>query len=181
MAKLSGGTRKYSSETATNRNRLAYYNRAKQRVSTDDARSSFNHKSGGYVLVDKEHNEIVNRRENKEDRAALILAARGYRIELQSEHKAQGIKSYDGTINGKPMDIKTVNKSGKYTVRNSLIKAIEQGVRNVVFYQNNKKVDKKYIISKLESFKRQSPNYASKIDKVYVVGLSGRVHIHKMN
>lgn len=181
MAKISGGTRTYNAGTATHQKRLAHFNLEYGKTDTDRSRSFFDHKSGGYVLVNKDHNQIVDHSENKEDIAVKALAARGYKIELLSEKKPDSVKSIDGTINGKMMDIKTVNSAGKYTVKNTFLNAIDQGARNVILYQNNEKIDKDYIVSRIEKFKKQYPDKARQIDVVYIVGLSGKVHRRKMN
>ena len=79
------------------------------------------------------------------------------------------------------MDIKTVGKTGKYTIKSTLEKASKQGANSVVLMQGTKKMTRQYVESQISLFQQKSPKRArEKMEYVIVVGKSGNVHRHKL-
>lgn len=93
-------------------------------------------KSGGLSAVHREHKFDPAEgcfgipRGEYERLATEILRRNGHRVILEIEYDNK--KTPDGTLNGGSMDIKSVEGSGKWTIKNHLAKANEQ------FAENNK-------------------------------------------
>lgn len=119
---------------------------------------------------------------DKSDEAAKKLARKGFRVYLDSE-KSDKFKAStpDGKIEKFAMDVKTIGKTGKYTIKSTLEKASKQGSRAVVLMQGTKKMTRQYVERKISLFQQKSPKRArDKMEYVIVVGASGNVHRHKL-
>lgn len=87
----------------------------------------------------------------------------------------------DGKIEKFAMDVKTIGKTGKYTIKSTLEKASRQGARAVVLMQGTRRMTRQYVESQLALFRQMSPQKArDKMEYVIVVGTSGNVHRHKL-
>lgn len=182
MAKASGGTRNYSGNTKVMQNRKNEFDELMYSGFYDTMRSYFD-PSGGFVATNKEHNEVEDPNIDKEKEASLFLAKKGYKVYLDSERATVEFQTHnDGRIYNLPMDIKTINEAGKYTIKRQLEKASTQNVKAVILYQNNPLVDKNYVKNQIygeNGFIQKSPKKAlEKIDWIIVVGSNGHVHRH---
>ena len=181
MAKSSGGVRNYSNKPNTLAKRRQEFISLMNTGYYDKKRSYFD-RSGGFVATHKEHNQISDKNADKSDRASVLLAKKGYKVYLDSEKAIIEFKSNrDGRIYTKSMDIKTISKIGKYTIKSAIEKVAKQKATIAILYQNTSSMDKSYVLSQIEEFKTKSPKKAKDIiDWVIVVGSNGNVHRHKM-
>lgn len=80
----------------------------------------------------------------------------------------------DGKIEKFAMDVKTIGKTGKYTIKSTLEKASRQGACAVVLMQGTRRMTRQYVESQLVLFRQMSPQKArDKMEYVIVVGTSG--------
>ena len=185
MAKTAGGVRNYRTySSAYNKRRDEFYGLMATGQYKPDA-SRF-YKGGGFVAVHKEHN-VARRDESgrlvdKSDEAARKLARKGFRVYLESEKSNKmKVSTPDGRIERLAMDIKTINKTGKYTIKATLEHASKQGASSVVLMQGTRSMTRQYVESQIEMFRQKSPKKArEKIKNVITVGISGNVHRHKV-
>lgn len=185
MAKTSGGVRNYRpNSSAYNKRRAEFY----RLMATGDYKpeSSRFYDGGGFVVTHKDHNPIgrdqYGRQVDKSDVAARKLARKGYRVYLDSERSNEmRVSTPDGKVERLTVDIKTVSKAGKYTMKANMEKAAKQGANAVVFMQGSKKVTREYVENQIRLFGEKSPKKArDKMEYVIVVGMSGNVHRHKI-
>lgn len=103
----------------------------------------FDIRSGGVSAVHKFHRFDQERgpygikRGDYERQVVEILRRKGYSIILESERAASGVKTPDGTLNGYVMDIKTVESTGRWAIKDKLHKATKQGVKILILYYPN--------------------------------------------
>lgn len=185
MEKQSGGTRNYSHRTKTLEKRRAEFDKV---VSKGYYRDSYFDKSGGYYVIHKNHNEIIHhgkigegrKNDNFEDECARKLAKKGYRIYLMSEKSyINGVKKTDGFADHSIIDIKTINSAGRWRIINDMKDAATQGAEVAIFFQNTPKMDKNYVEEQINAFRRGAA-YKGKLSHVWIVGMSGRIHRHKI-
>ncbi|GAB6012756.1 CdiA C-terminal domain-containing protein [Viscerimonas tarda] len=106
----------------------------------------FDAKTGAMTAIHKEHNfdreigALGIARGEYERLAVNALFAKGNKIVLESEKSINGLKTPDGKLNGKIMDIKGIEVDGKYTIKNAFKKANRQGAEVVVLYFHDKKM-----------------------------------------
>lgn len=98
---------------------------------------------------------------DKSDEAAKKLARKGFQVYLDSE-KSDKFKAStpDGKIEKYAMDVKTIGKTGKYTIKSTLEKASKQGSRAVVLMQGTKKITRQYVERQISLFQQKSPKRA---------------------
>ena len=185
MAKTSGGVRNYRTySSAYNKRRAEFYGLMATGQYKPDA-SRF-YKGGGFVVTHKEHNvaqyDSDGKLVDKSDDAARKLARKGFRVYLDSERSNRmNVTTPDGRIEKLAMDIKTVSKAGKYTIKQALEKATKQGSRAVVLMQGTRRLTRQYVESQISLFQQKSPKRArDKMEYVIVVGMSGNIHRHKL-
>ena len=178
MCKQSGGTRNYAN-TPTYDKRKGEYGVL---MSSGDYVKGHLYRSGGFYVIHKHHDKIVRKNNDYSDIAAQKLAKKGYKVYLDDERSfMQGDAKYDGHVYKVRVDFKTIKEAGTSTMKKQIEKASKQGAEVVVFYQRSKSITKEYVLSQLELFRTKSPKLArEKIKEVYVVGLSGGVHRHKI-
>ena len=178
MAKTSGGTRNYK-WTATASKRSEEYSSL---METGEYSDGYKSGSGGFYVLHKDHREIVHSNGDYSNVAARKLADKGYKVYLDSEKSAKiEEKTPDGRVYSTKVDFKTINNAGKYTIKQAIEKASDQGVDTVVLYQRTKKMTREYVESQLELFATKGPKKArAEMKEVIVVGLSGNVHRHKL-
>lgn len=185
MSKQSGGTRNYKPNSKPWEKRYNEYTGLLATGNYDIARSFFDN-SGGFCVTHKEHDEITEPNLDKSDLAVKYLAAKGYRIYLDSEKTtvSDNGKKKDGRIEKLPMDIKTINTVGKSTIKRAIEKAASQGAKAVILYQNTPKMDAKYVKDSLygeSGVIMKSPRKVlSQIEWVIVVGANGHIHRHNL-
>lgn len=185
MAKKTGGVRNYARYTKTYKKRRAEYYRLLATGEYEPSRSHF-YKSGGFVVTHKRHKEMQRdergRLVDKSDIAARNLARKGFRVYLDSEESNKvGVATPDGRIERMPMEIKTINKAGRYSMKRGMEKATTQGVNAVIFMQGTKAMTREYVEGQLNLFKAKSPRQArEKLEYVYIVGMNGNVHKHEL-
>lgn len=103
-------------------------------------------KSGGLSAVHREHNFDPTKgcfgipRGEYERLATEALRKNGYRVVLASEKAGEGIKTPDGSLDGVLMDIKAVEGTGKYTIKNKFDSARRQRVNSVILYFHTKEL-----------------------------------------
>lgn len=177
--KETGGTRNYAKQPKTLQKRRDEYD-SLMATGNYDERLSYFDKSGGYVLVHKDHNKIA--KDSSEMKASEDLAKKDYMIRLESEKSIRyKDKKFDGFIYDFPMDIKTVSTAGNNTIKNALEKASKQGAQKVIIRQGSPEITRSYIEGQIEKFKNDSPRRAvKKIKQVIVVGENGHVHVHDL-
>lgn len=178
MSKGSGGTRNYRPGTSTHQKRLNEYE-SLMSSGYDRERSYFSN-SGGFKATHSEHNSPGDK-DYAEERCD-VLADKGYKVYLDSESSIEfNVPKKDGRIYKAPMDLKTINEAGKYTIKLNLEKATKQGASVVILIQNTKSMTREYVESQIKLFQDKSPKRArDKLEYVIVVGLSGNVHRHKL-
>jgi hypothetical protein len=177
--KKTGGTRNYAKYPKTLQNRRDEYDKFMATGKYNEELSFFD-ESGGYVLVNKEHNKI--KKDSPEMKTTEDLARKGYKIRLESEKSIRyKDKKFDGFIYDSPMDIKTVSTAGNFTIKGALEKASRQGANTVIIRQGSSEITRKYIDDQIDLFKKESPRRAvRKIKRVIVVGGNGHVHVHDL-
>lgn len=100
----------------------------------------FDKKSGGLSAIHIDHNfdsakgVYAKKKGDYEIMATNALRKDGHVILLESESKAIGIKTPDGTLDGISMDIKSFEGLGKWKVKDKLKEATKQGVETVVLH-----------------------------------------------
>lgn len=100
----------------------------------------YDKKSGGMSAVHREHkfDPVVGpfgvRRGEYERRSVDVLRKNGYTVILESEQAADGVKTPDGLLNGVVMDIKAVEGTGRWTIKNKFDSACSQQAACVVLY-----------------------------------------------
>lgn len=178
MAKASGGTRNYSHRDGTLAKRQREFNQLME--SGYDSSRSYMSPTGGFKAVHPEHNAPGVG--DKAEERCNVLADKGYRVYLDSERsEIEFQKVKDGRFEKYPMDSKTINETGKYTIKRALESAAKQGARAVVLIQDTKSMTRDYVQSQLKLFSEKSPKLArDKIEWAIVVGLSGNVHRHRL-
>ena len=185
MDKRSGGTRNYSKQPRTLKKRHDEFDALMNTGVYDFARSFFD-PSGGFAATHNEHNQVIDPAKDKSDVAVQYLAAKGYRLYLDSEKTtiSDSGKKKDGRIEKLPMDIKTINNAGKSTIKRACEEAAKQGARCVILFQNTSAMDRKYVSEQLygkDGFLQKSPiKMVRQIDWVIVVGSNGHVHRHAL-
>lgn len=179
MAKSSGGTRNYSGNKSTYEKRKKEYDSL---MNSKEYSSGYFSSSGGYYVVHKEHNKIMTKNGDHSDKAARILADKGYKVVLQSEKSTtQKKKVNDGVVYSRNIDFKSISTTGQSTIKSALEKASAQGADTVVLYQNTDKMTRGYVENQISLFIEKSPARArAKIKEVIVVGERGSVHRHKI-
>ena len=99
--------------------------------------------SGGVSAVhikhkfDKQIGAYGFRRGDYEIAAMTALRAQGFRVTLESERSAEGIKICDGFLNDIPMDIKAIEGHGKWSVATKLFETQKQKASIVVLFFPN--------------------------------------------
>lgn len=79
------------------------------------------------------------------------------------------------------MDIKTINKAGKNTIKNAMESATKQNATVVILGQRTRRMTRAYVESQIRLFQEKSPARArEKLEYVIVVGRRGTVHRHKL-
>ena len=177
MAKASGGTRNYSSNSATLIKRKGEYDKI---MSTGDYTSGYFSKSGGYNVTHKGHNPVADANVNKEEFGAKVLADKGYRVYRMSERAyIEGVKKSDGFHEHAVVDMKTINSAGKYRIENVLKNAAIQGAEVAILIQNTKEMTRKYVEEQISSYLKHAKGEERGILKqVIAIGMSGHVHRH---
>lgn len=110
------------------------------RQNTNYTEVTFDEESGGVSAVHREHKfdkqvgPFGCQRGDYERKVADILRKNGYRVLLESEKSRENMKSNDGLLNDTPMDIKTVEGNGNWSISSKLSEADKQGASIVVLY-----------------------------------------------
>jgi len=87
-----------------------------------------------YHRFDQEIGPFGIKRGEYEKRAADILRRKGYVVLLESERAANGIKTPDGTLNGAVMDIKAVESTRKWVIKDKIYAATKQKANVLVLF-----------------------------------------------
>lgn len=108
------------------------------------SKSKFYMSSGGFYLTHYKHNDSTTDND-KSTFGVDVLAEKGYKIYLESEVSNEiGKKNPDGVIDGRVLEIKTINTNGTFTVKSKLEKSTKQNAEVVVLVQGNLKCDEQY-------------------------------------
>lgn len=100
----------------------------------------FDADSGGMSAVHVEHcfdkqiGPFGYRRGRYELDVLDVFRKKGFRITLESEKSEMNVKHTDGYLNDIPMDIKTIESTGRWTLRTKFYEAAKQGAACVVLY-----------------------------------------------
>ena len=103
----------------------------------------FDEESGGmsaihkYHKFDKQRGPYGCRRGDYERCAVNVLRNNGFRVLLESEISTQEMKISDGYLDDRPMEIKSVEGKGTWTVSTKLRNAVRQQARCVILYYPN--------------------------------------------
>ena len=101
---------------------------------------TFDDQSGGVSAVHREHRfdkqvgPFGFRRGDYELNVITVLRSNGYRIVLEAENSREKIKCRDGLLNDMPMEIKSVEGNGAWSISSKLLEAEKQGAQVVVLY-----------------------------------------------
>lgn len=117
------------------------YNEYLRLLQNDDyVEVTFDEQSGGTSAVHKLHKFDKQRgpygmRRGDYERAVLeVLRKNGFRIVLESELSIQGTKKCDGYLDDTPMEIKSIEGQGTWTVSTKLLEAGKQHAECVVLF-----------------------------------------------
>lgn len=175
MEKRTGGTRNYSHRTRTLEKRRTEFDNL---VATGSYRLSNFDNSGGYYLIHKDHKD-VDSPTTKENFAAQSLAAHGYRAYLMPDGSyIDGFKKNDGFVERTPMDIKTINSAGNWTIHSALREASKQQAGIAILVQNTTAMTKDYVTAQINSFRNSADGKNNTTLKaVWVISMDGkRIH-----
>ena len=139
---------------------------------------TFDDKSGGVSAIHREHkfdSEIGAYGIKIGDYEKIVLRImrnRGHLIILESEIAPKGIKTPDGSLDGYIMDIKSVERNGKWAIKDKFHNAIKQGVECVILYFHVKDLYSEERM--LDGWNRllediDSQRYENKIQKVFCI------------
>lgn len=101
---------------------------------------TFDEQSGGVSAIhldhkfDKQMGPFGRRRGDYEKEVTSILRTNGHRVLLGSEKNPYYLKNNVGLLNDLPMDIKTVESNGVWSISSKLREAEKQGAQVVVLY-----------------------------------------------
>lgn len=101
---------------------------------------AFDERSGGVSGIhrghkfDKQIGPFGYRRGEYEKMVCSVLRRNGYRVLLESERSRDNVKNNDGLLNDLPMDIKSVESNGIWSISSKLREAEKQGARVVILY-----------------------------------------------
>ena len=101
---------------------------------------TYDEKSGGMSAVHRRHKFDKTcgpygvRRGDYERKAMDVLRRSGFRVVLESELSIQGVKKCDGYLDDDPMEIKSVEGHGTWTVCKKLREAVRQHAESIVLY-----------------------------------------------
>lgn len=104
----------------------------------------FDKDSGGLSAVHIEHNfdptigKFGIPRGDYEKLSTEALRKAGHKVILASEHGETGVKTPDGFLDDIKMDIKGVEGTGKWTIKNKFLSAGKQEVETVILYFHDK-------------------------------------------
>ena len=87
-----------------------------------------------YHRFDQEKGPYGVKRGDYEIKVVDILRRKGYSIILETERAAAGVKTPDGFINGLLMDIKAVESSGRWAIKDKFHAATKQGVESLILF-----------------------------------------------
>ena len=96
--------------------------------------------SGGVSAVhrlhkfDKQMGPFGCRRGDYEIQVVSVLRANGFRVLLESEESPFYAKNNDGLLNDSPMDIKTIESRGVWSISTKLRESEKQGANVVILY-----------------------------------------------
>ena len=100
----------------------------------------FDEQSGGVSAIhrghkfDKQIGPFGCRRGDYEITVTTVLRNNGFRVLLESERSREKVKKNDGLLNDLPMDIKTIESNGIWSIATKLSEAEKQGAEVVVLY-----------------------------------------------
>lgn len=107
---------------------------------------TFDDKSGGVSAIHREHkfdSEVgaYGIKIGEYERNAIdALRRQGHLVILESEKVPNGVKTPDGSLDGLVMEIKSVEKHGKWAVKSKLHQAAKQGATCIVLYFHKKEL-----------------------------------------
>ncbi|MBQ6081533.1 MAG: hypothetical protein IJS70_09480 [Bacteroidales bacterium] len=87
-----------------------------------------------YHQFDKQKGAFGIRRGDYERIVVNVLRNEGHRIVLESEMSVQGIKKCDGLLDDIPMEIKSIEGRGTWTISTKLLEAEKQHAKCVVLF-----------------------------------------------
>ena len=100
----------------------------------------YDEESGGVSAIHQEHRfdkqpgPFGVRRGVYELMAIDALRKKGHVVILESERAPDGVKTPDGKLDGKAMDIKAIENTGQWTIKNKFHQATKQKIEILVFY-----------------------------------------------
>ena len=139
---------------------------------------SYDEESGGVSAIHQEHRfdkqpgPFGVRRGVYELMAIDALRKKGHVVILESERAPDGVKTPDGILDGRAMDIKAMENAGQWTIKNKFHQATKQKTEILVFYYH---LHDLFSIEKIEDgWKRfiqdiDSQRYENTIKKVLCV------------
>ena len=139
---------------------------------------TFDEQSGGISAIHKDHrfdSEIgaFGIKIGQYERLAVdVLRRRGHSVILESELAPNGVKTPDGSLDGVVMDIKAIERNGKWAVKDKLHGAVKQGVEHVVLYFHKKEL---FSLERIEDGwdkfleDKDSQRYINTINKIYCI------------
>ena len=101
---------------------------------------TFDDKSGGVSAIHREHRFDSSmglygiKKGDYERLVVKALVKRGHVVRLESELAPEGVKSPDGFLDGKILEIKALEGYGKWAVKDKLHNATKQGAECVVLF-----------------------------------------------
>ena len=130
---------------------------------------TFDDQSGGvsavhrYHKFDKQMGPFGYRRGDYEKHVASVLRTNGYRVLLTSEDKHNYLKTNDGLLNDVPMDIKTIESNGVWSISTKLKEAEKQGAEIVVlFFPDHNLYSKSRVIDGISKYENNPQIHAMK-------------------
>ena len=137
---------------------------------------TYDEKSGGVSAVHRLHKfgkqpGVCGMRRGDYERAVLaILRKNGHRIVLSEETNIPGIKSFDGYLDDVPVEIKTIEGTGTWSVCSKIRFAVKQRAECVVLFFPKEELYSPFRISEgLRLFQTAAENEIPKRLKILIV------------
>ena len=127
-------------DNKANENNENYQEYLRLKNDSDYLDVTFDEQSGGISAIHREHKfdkqmgPFGCRRGDYEVVVISALRKNGYRVILESEKSQNNVKNSDGFINDIPMEIKSVESDGVWSISSKMQEAEKQGAQVVILY-----------------------------------------------
>ena len=136
---------------------------------------TFDEESGGVSAVhrrhkfDKQQGAFGMRRSDYERVVLDVLRRNGYRAVLSEETNDPGVKSCDGYLNDLPMEIKSVEGTGLWSISKKLRYAEKQHAQILVLYYPNEEIYNPFRVNDGLRLFLSHPDYEGILSRLLIV------------